>query len=132
MYFFPADFRYPMRRPFRLTALNKGSLVALFVLGFVTSVQAANQSLQSGSGTVPIPQGAPWTDVGHWRTEVRVHNWSVTGSEQWIFGTKEYSVRIDGVGNVGLTDWVDNGTLGCQLPAVGYTDFIVRVAARSG
>ena len=101
-------------------------LFAIFSVVLIPAVQASNQSLQSGTGSVTLPQAAPWTNVSHWRTEVRIHNWSVSGSYQQIFGTNSFSARIDPAGNVLLTSWRD-GSDACFLPAPGYGDFIVRM-----
>src|SRR5215471_12058385 len=87
----------------------------------------ASQSLQSGTGTAnPLPKTAPWTNVGTWRAEVRIHDFTFDRSYQQIFATASYALQLGPTDFADIVSWQD-GSKSCGVIGLpGRKDLILR------
>jgi hypothetical protein len=109
-----------------------GVQVLTVLLSTVSVFAAQSVALQPGvTGNYTIPSAAPFTTVGSFRLEFRVHGWSQASAWTRLMSVPYFDVRFAaGTDDLNVHDWLDTFDYGhsnaISVKITGRSDFFVR------
>ena len=111
----------------------------------VTAAQAWGYSslvIAGGSGVMKVPSVAPFTSLGDYRVEFRIHNWTLPTSPasypsffSWgsvYTGVRYLEIFMKSTGEICANDWVDTPMAQTCANLSGHSDVVVRVQRFGG
>ncbi len=112
--------------------LMVATILAAVLLSAASLFAAQSVVLSPGvTGSYTVPSRAPFTTLGSFRIEFRVHGWSQASETSRLMSVPFFDIRfVAGSDTIGVTDWVDSFTSGqgslIRLGISGRSDFFVR------